>query len=93
MDLYGVSGAIEVADRTTLRIRKSDGAARPLEPVPLDAKHREPIAYFAAVARGEIAEHPLSSLATNLIVTEILDAARESAQIQRSISLPEKPEE
>ena len=60
MDIYGVCGAIEVADRDTLRIRKTDGKARDLVPAQLDPKFREPIAYFAAVIRGEIAEHPLS---------------------------------
>jgi predicted dehydrogenase len=93
MDIYGVGGAIEVADRNTLRIRKPDGKARDLEPAPLDAKSREPIAYFAAVVRGEISEHPLSSLETNLIVTEILDAARQSARSHQSIQLPKELEE
>ena len=93
MDIYGVGGAIEVADRDTLRIKKTDGKARDLVPAQLDPKFREPIAYFAAVIRGEISEHPLSSLETNLIVTEILDAARQSARSYQSVQLPEKPAE
>ena len=91
MDIYGVSGAIQVLDRATLQLKKAGGEARALEPAPLDPNHREPIGYFVAVARGEIPVHPLSSLETNLIVTEILDAARESARIHQSIELPEKP--
>ena len=90
MDIYGVSGAIQVMDRATLQLRKSGGEARALEPAPLDPNYREPIGYFIAVARGEIPVHPLSSLETNLIVTEILDAARESARTHHSITLPEK---
>jgi predicted dehydrogenase len=90
MDIYGVSGAIQVVDRTALQLRKTGGEARALEPAPLDANHREPIGYFIAVTRGEIPVHPLSSLETNLIVTEILDAARESARTHQSIQLPEK---
>jgi predicted dehydrogenase len=93
MDVYGVTGAIQVADRDTLQLRKADGKARALEPAQLDAKFREPIAHFAAVVRGEISAHPLSSLETNLIVTEILDAARQSARSHQSIQLPEKLEE
>lgn len=93
MDIYGVGGAIQVADRNTLQLRIADGKPRDLEPAQLDAKFREPIGYFAAVVRGEISEHPLSSLKTNLIVTEILDAARQSARSHQSIQLPEKPEE
>jgi predicted dehydrogenase len=93
MDIYGVRGAIEIADRNTLRIKSTDGKARNLEPPLLDAKLREPIAYFAAVIRGEISEHPLSSLETNLVVTEILDAARESARSHQSVQLPATFEE
>lgn len=88
MDVYGVSGAIQVADRTTLHLQKTGGEARALEPVPLDPQYREPLGNFIAVVRGEIPAHPLSSLETNLIVTEILDAARESARTHRGIALP-----
>lgn len=93
IDIYGVTGAVKVADRNTLQLQKAGSEARNLEPAPLAAPYREPIAYFAAVVRGEISEHPLSSLETNLIVTEILDAARQSAQTHQSILLPEKPAE
>ncbi len=93
MDIYGVTGAIRVADRNTLQLQDADGKVHDLVPAPLGAGYREPIAYFAAVVRGEIAEHPLSSMETNLIVTEILDAARQSARSGRSVQLPEKPGE
>jgi predicted dehydrogenase len=93
MDIYGVTGAILVADRDTLQLRAPNEKPRDLHPAPLEPKLREPIAYLSAVVRGEIAEHPLSSLETNLIVTEILDAARESARTHQSVALPEKPEE
>ena len=93
MDIYGVTGAVKVADRNTLQLQTADGKVHDLEPPPLDPRYREPIAYFAAVVRGEIPEHPLSSLETNVIVTEILDAARLSARSGRSVQLPEKPGE
>lgn len=93
MDIYGVRGAIQVADRNTLQLRIANGKPRDLEPAQLEAKFREPIGYFAAVVRGEISVHPLSSLETNLIVTEILDAARQSARSHQSIQLPEILEE
>ena len=89
MDIYGVTGAVKVADRNTLQLQNADGKVHDLEPAPLEAGYREPIAYLAAVVRGEIPEHPLSSLETNLVVTEILDAARASARSHRSIELPE----
>jgi len=91
MDIYGVTGAIAVADRSHLQLRTPQGPAQSPEPAPLPPKLREPIAYFAAVVRGEIPEHPLSSLENNLLVTEILDAARESARTGCSVDLPAKP--
>ncbi|MEO6006062.1 MAG: Gfo/Idh/MocA family oxidoreductase [Opitutus sp.] len=87
MDIFGVSGQIQVADRSRLLLRKSGGQAQTIEPPALEANYREPLGYLIAVVRGEITEHPLSTLATNLIVTEILDAARESAATHRSIEL------
>ena len=45
------------------------------------------MSYFAAVVRGEIAPTGLSALDTNLIVTEILDTARESARTGRRVDL------
>jgi len=91
MDIYGVSGEILIADRSTLQLRMPGGETRALPPAPLAANCREPIGYFRALIRGEVPEHPLSSLETNLIVTEILDAARESARLHQSVELPEPP--
>jgi predicted dehydrogenase len=93
MDIYGVTGALAIADRNHLQLLRPKAPPQNPDPIPLDPKLREPIAYFAAVVRGEIPEHPLSSLENNLLVTEILDAARESARTGRSIDLPEKPPE
>ncbi len=43
--------------------------------------------YFAAVVRGELQPSGLSALDNNLIVTEILDAARRSAARGQTIRL------
>jgi predicted dehydrogenase len=88
MDIYGMEGQIEVADRKTLRMHMRGGEVQDLKPAALAPPLNEPVAYFAAVVRGEVAVHPLSSLETNMIVTEILDAARESARTGRSVELP-----
>ena len=88
MDIYGVSGAIQVADRKTISLQHAKGPATSLTPAPLAPALSEPIAYFAAVARGQ----GLSSLEVNLIVTEILDAARTSGRTHQSVELPAQPE-
>jgi predicted dehydrogenase len=49
------------------------------------------VAYFASVVRGDIEPSGLSSLEVNMIVTEILDAARDSAKTGKRIDLPSTP--
>ena len=49
---------------------------------------RDSISYLAGVARGKFKPSGLSSLENNVIVIEILDAARESARTGRTITLP-----
>jgi predicted dehydrogenase len=56
------------------------------------APYDDPLHYLAAVIRGSVAEEDsVSSLKTNLTVSEILDAARQSAQSGRSVKLPLRP--
>ena len=92
MEIYGQFGYI-FSDREGIRLkpaadkpelqRKSPGLARPLN---------DPFAYMAAVARKEITLSPtdLSSLENNMIVMEILDAAKRSAKEGRMIYLNKK---
>jgi len=54
--------------------------------VPLD--ERDEISYLTAVVRGRLKPSGLSSLANNLVVVEILDAARESAKTGKRVVLP-----
>jgi predicted dehydrogenase len=51
---------------------------------------RDAIAYLAAVARGRLTPSGLSALANNMVVVEILDAARESARTGKRIVLAGK---
>jgi predicted dehydrogenase len=56
---------------------------------PLRQPHHDPFAYFAGVVRGEIKiqSTDLSSVENNLIVMEILEAAKESATTGKRVSL------
>ncbi|MGL4512147.1 MAG: Gfo/Idh/MocA family protein [Lacipirellulaceae bacterium] len=47
----------------------------------------DPFAHLAAVVRGDAEPNELSSLANNLVVVEVLDAARESARTGRTVRL------
>ncbi|MEO5823796.1 MAG: Gfo/Idh/MocA family oxidoreductase [Vicinamibacteraceae bacterium] len=51
------------------------------------ADERDAISYLAAVARGRLKPSGLSGLANNMIVVEILDAARESAKSGKRVVL------
>jgi predicted dehydrogenase len=54
----------------------------------LPARERDSLAYLSAVLRGEIVpKGDLTALDTNVIVMQILDAARESARTGRSVKL------
>jgi predicted dehydrogenase len=91
MEVYGRTGYVLVPEQNRLRVRRANGQESDA-PVPaLTAPHRDPLSYLAAVVRGEIEPSGLSSLEVNLIATEILDAARESARTGKRVNLPEKP--
>jgi len=78
-----------VPRRDVLRVRKP-GAEETTVDVPAPkpgVPMADSVSYLAAVVRGDIQPSGLSSLEVNLVVTEILDAARESAQTGRRIDL------
>ena len=90
-ELYGTRGSMLAPGRSTLQIRTSNDPAREESLPVLEGAHRGPLDFFAAVVRGEVKPDGLSSLETNLIVTEILDAARTSAQTGRRVDLAKEP--
>jgi predicted dehydrogenase len=56
-------------------------------PAELPPAERDSISYLTAVARGKLKPSGLSSLENNVIVIEILDAARESVRTGKTVSL------
>jgi len=87
MEIYGQSGYAIVPHPDTLRVRRANGAETETTPAPLAGPEADPLSYLAAVVRGELRPSGLSSLSVNLIVTEILDAAGESARLGKRIEL------
>jgi predicted dehydrogenase len=93
MELYGRKGVIYADNRNDLRIRMAKGydgfietvLKLPEQPSPYD----DPFTYFKAVIRNQIKIQPydLSSFENNLLVMEILDAARLSAKTGTTIQL------
>jgi predicted dehydrogenase len=89
-DVYGVSGYVKTVGSTQIETRRSEAKDATAETAPaVRAPYDDPLHYLAAVIRGEIDEgDDLSSLKTNVIVSEILDAARQSAQSGKTVALP-----
>jgi predicted dehydrogenase len=87
MEVYGASGYVLVPHPDTLRVRKPNSAETEETPAPLTGPNADPLSYLAGVIRGELKPEGLSSLQVNMVVTEILDAARESARTGKRIEL------
>lgn len=87
MEIYGQTGQVITSGLDGLRVRLKGQAEETRKASPLASPNDDFLRYFAAVARREVAPSGLSSLRNNLIVTEILDAARRSAATGRSVLL------
>lgn len=92
MEIYGQTGVITAVNRDTVQIQQREGretAVSTLTLPPRPTPYNDSFAYFAAVVRGDVtvADTDLSSLANNLIVVEILNAARQSAQSGATVTL------
>jgi predicted dehydrogenase len=89
MEVYAQDGCV-IADKNGLKWRESYDAKEQHKVSESPGKpFHDPFAYFAAIVRGEIAiaPHDLSALENNLIVMEILDAARISAKHGKRIEI------
>lgn len=88
LEIYGQTGYVLVPRHNTLRVAHGDQPEKEATVPPLTGPESDPLAYLTAVVRGELQPAGLSSLEVNLIVTEILDAARESAATGKRVDLP-----
>lgn len=91
--VYGTSASVTTILRDKIAVQRH-GQTQPemRDTTPLQSPDDDNLHLLAAVVHGQISEdsNVLSSLKTNLIVTEILDAARRSAESGRTVSLPLK---
>jgi predicted dehydrogenase len=88
MEIYGQTGYVLVPRNNLLRVLQGDQPEHEITVPPLTGPEADPLSYLVAVVRGELQPTGLSSLEVNMTVTEILDAARESAATGRRIELP-----
>ena len=87
--IYGRKGVVRTIDQTTYDLRL-DGRKPPVvkKSAATSARAVSPVDYYAAVLRGELdPSESLSSLETNVIAVEIIEAARASAKTGRTVLL------
>jgi scyllo-inositol 2-dehydrogenase (NADP+) len=87
IEIYGQTGYVLVPRMDLMRVRKPGANESEESAPPLSGAQADSLSYLAAVVRRQIQPSGLSSLPVNLLVTEILDAARESARTGRSVEL------
>jgi glucose-fructose oxidoreductase len=88
MEVYGKTGYAITVKRDDLRVRrKGEETEHTVRAKPLTSPEDDSLRYLSAVVHKQIQPSGLSSLKTNMIVTEILDTARRSAQTGRTIRL------
>jgi glucose-fructose oxidoreductase len=88
-ELYGTKGYAIAVNGTEVRTRFSEQSLEQTEDAaPIAPPEDTSLHYLAAVLRGHIQPHgDLTSLDTNVVVMQILDAARESARTGRTVML------
>ena len=93
MEIYGLNGVIYADNRNNLRVRIAEGYdgyhEESYQLKEREAPLNDPFALFAAVIRKEIILKPFepSTIENNIIVVEILEAARKSAKAKKTIEL------
>lgn len=88
LEVYGQTGYAHAIGGNVVRLRRPDGKSEETPPLPeLAPQEADSVSYLVAVAQGRQKADGLSSLENNLIVTEILTAARESARTGRTVKL------
>ncbi|HEX7585591.1 MAG TPA: gfo/Idh/MocA family oxidoreductase, partial [Prolixibacteraceae bacterium] len=91
MEIYGDSGYIVALNNKDMRLRKGTMQAEQTKLVTSKdiAVYEDPFCYFADVISGKVkmAKYDPYSLTNNVIVVQILDAARESAKTGKTVIL------
>jgi len=89
MEVYGKTGSVITVKRDDIRVRRAgDKSEEQVAAKPVPAPYDNSLSDLRAVIVDGAKPDDLSSLETNVTVTEILDAARRSAASGKTIHLP-----
>lgn len=89
IEIYGEQGQYLTVEKDMYRIKTLHTAETLGRAEPIAAPMQDSISYLVAVVRGEVSPSGPSSLKLNMVVTEILDAARRAAERGITIALPD----
>jgi glucose-fructose oxidoreductase len=87
MEVYGQRGYAITVGRDAVRVRLPEKQEISADAKPLEKTKEDSVSYLRAVLLGGLKPEGQSSLETNVIVTEILDAARQSAATGKTVFL------
>jgi predicted dehydrogenase len=87
MEVYGQTGYVITVRHDDVRVRLKGGEEQLMAAKPVAAPYDDSLSLLRAVVLDGIAPGAPSSLETNVIVAEILDAARRSAASGKSITM------
>jgi glucose-fructose oxidoreductase len=91
MEVYGQTGYAITVARDQVRVRRVGGEEEKISAPAIPPPDDDPINYLRAVVLGGMKPQGLSSLETNVVVMEILDAARQSAATSKTVQLTARP--
>lgn len=87
-EVFGSTGYVHAFDGSNLQVRLKENSSTTRKAQPLAAPYNDPLVYLSAVIDGKIdAKNDQASLEYNMIVMQILDAAKRSIQQGKRITL------
>jgi predicted dehydrogenase len=89
-EVYGKTGYVITAGRDEVKVRRAKEEEQKVAAKKVPAPYDDELTYLRAVIVDGAKPDGISSLETNVIVAEIMDAARESAATGKTVSMKEK---
>lgn len=91
VEIYGKTGELKTVGRDALEVRTAgQKQAEKVIAKPLTPPTNDELDYLRAVSRGELKPEGPGSLEVNVVVAEVLDAARESAKMGKTVKMAQK---
>jgi predicted dehydrogenase len=87
LEVYGERAYAIATGPNQVRVRREGEEEKAVKPEPWPPQEQDAITYLTAITRGTLVASGLSSLRNNVIVVEILEAARESARTGTRVRL------